>query len=129
MSGGYLRPSVNNKPLPRFYRQPIQISMIIRRRIKAKIERLERQTRLQEWLGDVKAEHTFQTALWEQGVYETEDEVDHMLAYGKKIKPCLVPVAECIDRIQGPEQSPFWRLLRDPSNSIENARQAYLPLK
>jgi hypothetical protein len=83
MSGGYLRPSINNRPLPRFYRQPIHISMMINKRIKAKTRRLERQSNLNEWLDDIKAEQTFQTSLWEQGVYETQDEIDHILPYGK----------------------------------------------
>jgi len=83
MSGGYLRPSAFNRPLPRFYRQPIHITMMMRRRIKAKIRRLEKQPRLREWLDDIRSEDAFQTSLWEQGGYEAEHEMERMVPYGK----------------------------------------------
>ena len=79
MSGGYLRPSVNNRPLPRFYRQPLHITMMIRSRIKSKIRRLARQTELYNRLDDLKAEGIFQKSLWEHGGYDTEEDLG---AYG-----------------------------------------------
>lgn len=48
--------------------------MMIRKRIKSKIRRLERQTKLREWLDDLRAEGTFQSVLRQQQHQGTEDE-------------------------------------------------------
>jgi len=82
MSGGYLRPSINNRPLPRFYRQPIHITMMIRSRVVSAMRRLERQTKLMAWLDDLKAEEVLHSTLWKQGVYASENEIENMAPYG-----------------------------------------------
>ncbi|KAG8854363.1 hypothetical protein FRB91_003607 [Serendipita sp. 411] len=70
LTGGYLRPTINNRPLPRMKNQPIHITMMIRNRIKARAKRMERQTQLIGWLEDAKAERVFEAGLRKEALDE-----------------------------------------------------------
>ena len=63
MTGGYMRPTWFNKPLPRLTPQPIHISMMIASRRKARASRMVRFERYNEWKEDMKHEATFERLL------------------------------------------------------------------
>ncbi|KAG8796581.1 hypothetical protein FRC17_007976, partial [Serendipita sp. 399] len=71
LTGGYLRPSLYNRPLPRMKNQPIHITMMIKKRIKARAKRIERQGTLIGWLEDVKTERLFESNLQKEIAGET----------------------------------------------------------
>lgn len=66
MTGGYLRPSWFNKPLPRLNPQPIHISMMIASRRKARASRTVRFEQYNEWKEDMKHEARFERLLQEE---------------------------------------------------------------
>jgi hypothetical protein len=66
MTGGYMRPSWFNKPLPRLSPQPIHITMMIASRRKARASRTMRFEQYSEWKEDMKHEARFERLLQEQ---------------------------------------------------------------
>lgn len=66
MTGGYLRPSWFNNPLPRLSPQPIHISMMIASRRKARASRMVRFEQYNEWKEDMKHEARFERLLQEE---------------------------------------------------------------
>ncbi|KAG8690481.1 hypothetical protein FRC11_011304 [Ceratobasidium sp. 423] len=67
LTGGFMRPTLFHKLVPRMYRQPIHLSMMIRRRRMARARRLEEQRRLIEWKLDILREREFESRLIESG--------------------------------------------------------------
>ncbi|KAG8926263.1 hypothetical protein FRC00_003064 [Tulasnella sp. 408] len=63
LTGGILRPSKFNKPLPRLKPQPIHISMMIRRRRDARQRRLDRSEAYKEWKDYLVDERNFEEQL------------------------------------------------------------------
>ncbi|KAG8969200.1 hypothetical protein FRC03_004153 [Tulasnella sp. 419] len=63
LTGGYLRPSTSNKPLPRMKPQPVHVSMMIRKRRKKRAARFTRLAVHLEWLRYLRYEHTFEKIL------------------------------------------------------------------
>ncbi|KAF8149379.1 hypothetical protein B0H34DRAFT_667715 [Crassisporium funariophilum] len=63
LTGGFLRPTIYNGPLPRMKPQPIAISGMIRTRMKARTVRLEKQSRMKEALDDLASERRFEMGL------------------------------------------------------------------
>ncbi|PVG02074.1 hypothetical protein CPB86DRAFT_773049 [Serendipita vermifera] len=66
LTGAYMRPTYYNKPLPRLKPQPIHITMMINKRLKARQRRTEANERLVSWLEDAKAEKEFERMLREE---------------------------------------------------------------
>jgi len=66
MTGGYLRPTWFNKPLPRLSPQPIHITMMIASRRKARTSRTVRFEQYSEWKEDMKSEARFERLLQEE---------------------------------------------------------------
>src|SRR5260221_8134928 len=66
MTGGYLRPTWFNKPLPRLSPQPVHISMMIASRRKARVSRTVRSEQYTEWRDDMKHEARFERLLQEE---------------------------------------------------------------
>jgi hypothetical protein len=63
LTGGYLRPTLSNPPLPRLKPQPMAISgMIFKRRV-ARDRRMTAASRLREWRDDLFREHVFESKL------------------------------------------------------------------
>ncbi|KEP48815.1 complex 1 LYR-like protein [Rhizoctonia solani 123E] len=67
LTGGFMRPTLFNKLVPRMVRQPIHLSMMIRRRRIARAQRLDEQRRLMEWKRDVVRERAFEASLIQAG--------------------------------------------------------------
>ncbi|CAE6480901.1 unnamed protein product [Rhizoctonia solani] len=67
LTGGFMRPTLFNKLVPRMVRQPIHLSMMIRRRRIARAQRLDEQRRLMEWKRDVIRERAFEASLIQAG--------------------------------------------------------------
>ena len=67
MTGGFLRPSVSNPPLPRLRPQPVAITRIIGKRREARAKRILKLGALQEMLCDVKREAEFEEGLARMG--------------------------------------------------------------
>ncbi|KAJ1304909.1 hypothetical protein OPQ81_006043 [Rhizoctonia solani] len=67
LTGGFMRPTLFHKLVPRMYRQPIHLSMMIRRRRMARARRLEEQRRLMEWRLDIEREREFESRLINSG--------------------------------------------------------------
>jgi hypothetical protein len=63
VTGGYMRPTWFNKPLPRLNPQPIHISMMIASRRKARASRTVRFEQYSEWKEDMKHEARFERLL------------------------------------------------------------------
>ncbi|ELU40943.1 hypothetical protein AG1IA_05038 [Rhizoctonia solani AG-1 IA] len=77
---GFMRPTLFHKLVPRMARQPIHLSMMIRRRRLARARRLEEQRRLMEWKLDIAREREFEARLidWgymsqDQGIWQTNE--------------------------------------------------------
>jgi hypothetical protein len=66
ITGGYLRPTWFNKPLPRLAPQPIHISMMIASRRKARASRTARFEQYSEWKEHMKHEARFERLLQEE---------------------------------------------------------------
>ncbi|KAG8951688.1 hypothetical protein FRC04_005709 [Tulasnella sp. 424] len=66
LTGGILRPSKSNKPLPRMKPQPIHVSMMIRRRRDARQRRLDRSEGYKEWKDYLSDERDFEERLFKQ---------------------------------------------------------------
>lgn len=62
-TGGFLRPTMYHGPLPRMKPQPEHISMVIKKRIRARDKRLQFKARLLEDLNDLKLESQFEEGL------------------------------------------------------------------
>jgi hypothetical protein len=60
LTGGYHRPTLHNRPLPRLKPQPHAITMMIRNRIRARTRRARKQWELSQGLEDIKHEKTFE---------------------------------------------------------------------
>lgn len=60
LTGGYHRPTVNNRPLPRLKPQPLPITMMIRNRIHARARRGQRQWEMSQGLEDLRLEKEFE---------------------------------------------------------------------
>ncbi|KAF8750699.1 complex I LYR family [Rhizoctonia solani] len=80
LTGGFMRPTLFHKLVPRMARQPIHLSMMIRRRRLARARRLEEQRRLMEWKLDIAREREFEARLinWgymsqDQGIWQTNE--------------------------------------------------------
>ncbi|CCO35117.1 hypothetical protein BN14_09232 [Rhizoctonia solani AG-1 IB] len=80
LTGGFMRPTLFNKLVPRMARQPIHLSMMIRRRRLARARRLDEQRRLVEWKADIEREQEFESRLikWgymnkEQAIWQTNE--------------------------------------------------------
>ncbi|KIM77743.1 hypothetical protein PILCRDRAFT_76421 [Piloderma croceum F 1598] len=63
LTGGYLRPSLFNRALPRLKPQPAHISMMIYKRRLGRERRSRRVTRISEWRKDLRGEAGFESAL------------------------------------------------------------------
>lgn len=63
LTGGFMRPTLFNKLVPRMYRQPLHLSLMIRSRRLARARRLEEQRRLLEWKQDMIREREFEQRL------------------------------------------------------------------
>ena len=63
LTGGYIYPSYFNPPLPRMVPQPPNISGMMRRRIRARENRLDRSRALDEQLKDMDVEDSFRSSL------------------------------------------------------------------
>lgn len=66
LTGGYHRPTLNNRPLPRLKPQPHAITMMIRNRIRARTRRAQKQRELSQGLEDLKHEKTFEQNVEEE---------------------------------------------------------------
>ncbi|CAE6466538.1 unnamed protein product [Rhizoctonia solani] len=80
LTGGFMRPTLFHKLVPRMDRQPTHLSMMIRRRRLARARRLDEQRRLTEWKYDIVNEREFESRLinWgymnnEQGIWQTNE--------------------------------------------------------
>jgi hypothetical protein len=83
LTGGYLRPTLYNVPLPRMRNQPLEISMMISKRVKA---RARRQAAQAYWLGileDLRTEALFERDAW-KGEGKT---ATHNLCYSRAKPP------------------------------------------
>ena len=67
MTGGYLRPSVSNPPLPRLSPQPVAMTRIIGKRRRVRTRRILKLGGLQEMLCDVTREAEFEEGLANMG--------------------------------------------------------------
>ncbi|CAE6493353.1 unnamed protein product [Rhizoctonia solani] len=67
LTGGFMRPTLFHKLVPRMYRQPLHLSMMIRRRRMARARRLDEQRRLIEWKLDIIREREFESRLVQSG--------------------------------------------------------------
>jgi hypothetical protein len=63
LTGGYLRPTLSNRPLPRLKPQPMAISGMIYKRRVARDRRMTATLRLREWRDDLFREHVFESKL------------------------------------------------------------------
>lgn len=63
LTGGFLRPTLFNKPLPRLKPQPLAITLMIAKRRSARERRMAKMDRLQEELNDLKVEGQFEDGL------------------------------------------------------------------
>ena len=63
MTGGYLRPSFYNKPLPRLNPQPTSISVMIFRRRRARSRRVLDSRKWKNWIADLGLERQFEAYL------------------------------------------------------------------
>jgi len=63
LTGGYMKPTVYNGPLPRMRPQPLHVSCMINRRRRARSSRLEKNDVLKEWRSDLKMEAAFEGQL------------------------------------------------------------------
>ena len=63
LTGGFIRPTIYNVPLPRLYPQPPEISGMIRKRMKKKERDVSEFQRFNAWNMDMKAEVGFMDAL------------------------------------------------------------------
>ena len=63
LTGGYLRPSYANPPLPRMKPQPQHVSMMIRRRLGARSRRMQTHAMLKEFRDDLGRETGFEERL------------------------------------------------------------------
>jgi hypothetical protein len=63
LTGGFLRPTLFNKPLPRLKPQPLAITFIIAKRRAARERRMEKMAKLQEAMMDLKVERQFEEGL------------------------------------------------------------------
>ena len=66
MTGGFMRPTWFNKPLPRLNPQPTHISMMIASRRKARASRTVRFEQYSVWKEDMKHEARFERLLQEE---------------------------------------------------------------
>jgi hypothetical protein len=66
LTGGYHRPTLNNRPLPRLKPQPHAITMMIRKRILARTRRAQKQHELSQGLEDIKHEKAFEKNVEEE---------------------------------------------------------------
>lgn len=62
LTGAYLRPSLYNRALPRMRNQPVEISMMISKRMKARARRQEAMTYWNDVKSDIMLEATFERA-------------------------------------------------------------------
>jgi len=63
MTGGYLRPSLYNRPLPRLNPQPTSISVMIFRRRRARSRRVLESRKWKNWVADLGLERQFEADL------------------------------------------------------------------
>ncbi|CAE6402139.1 unnamed protein product [Rhizoctonia solani] len=75
LTGGFMRPTLFHKLVPRMIRQPIHLSMMIRRRRLARLQRLEEQRRLVEWKRDIIREREFESRLIQAGFLDPQDAI------------------------------------------------------
>ncbi|CAE7223619.1 unnamed protein product [Rhizoctonia solani] len=80
LTGGFMRPTLFNKLVPRMARQPLHLSMMIRRRRLARGRRLDEQRRLLEWKLDILRERQFEARLIQsrdldpnQAIWQSDD--------------------------------------------------------
>ncbi|KAG8880891.1 hypothetical protein FRB98_004695 [Tulasnella sp. 332] len=96
MTGGLMRPSVLNPPLPRLKPQPIHITMMMRRRRDVRENRFVRARVNTEWKQDLLAERSFEAMLEEpsssskdpksESVYEDRGWDEALDSYGYAMK-------------------------------------------
>ncbi|KDN45491.1 hypothetical protein RSAG8_04815, partial [Rhizoctonia solani AG-8 WAC10335] len=75
LTGGFMRPTLFHKLVPRMVRQPIHLSMMIRRRRLARARRLDEQRRLMEWKLDIVREREFESRLIDSGHLDRQDAI------------------------------------------------------
>ena len=62
-TGGFVRPTIYHGPLPRMKPQPEHVSMLIKKRMRARERRLNMKTQLLEDLNDLHLERKFEEGL------------------------------------------------------------------
>jgi hypothetical protein len=67
LTGGYLRPTLFNPPLPRLKPQPEGLSMMIHKRLRVRERRTWKRRVWAEWAGDMKAEMAFYRRINDMG--------------------------------------------------------------
>lgn len=77
VTGGYIRASFYNKPLPRMRPQPLHITMMLKERRLARDRRGTLYSNLEEWLYDLRAEARFEEDLEKMSGVEIQDVFKH----------------------------------------------------
>ncbi|WVQ85318.1 hypothetical protein IAT38_007483 [Cryptococcus sp. DSM 104549] len=79
LTGGFHRPTLFNPPLPRMKPQPMVTGIIIRKRIRRRQTRMDRQRELAELEADMVLEGEFEDTLIEGAKWKAEMEKEHRL--------------------------------------------------
>lgn len=67
LTGGLMKATIYNRPLPRMKRQPLGLSMMIAWRRRARARRVEQYSEMNDSLDDLRAERSFEEALTRTG--------------------------------------------------------------